>query len=103
MNKDNTNCSICNTNFIKKYSNKDWRAYLNSSWKKNHSNAVIAVLFSLQKNQAKIEEHIKTVHGEKNHSNVVLAMLISLQKNQTKIEDNVKTIHRKKTIQMRYL
>ena len=53
------------------------------------------MLFSLQKNQTKIEEHIKTVHGEINHSNVVFAMLISLQKNQTKIEEHIKTVHGK--------
>ena len=47
----------------------------------------------ITKNQKKIEEHIKTVHGEKNHSNAVFAMLISLQKNQTKIEEHIKTVH----------
>ena len=51
------------------------------------------MLISLQKNQTKIEEHIKTVHGEKNHSNVVFAMQISLQKNQAKIEEHIKTVH----------
>ena len=51
------------------------------------------MLFSLQKNLTKIEEHIKTVHGEKNHSNVVFALQISLQKNQAKIEEHIKTVH----------
>ena len=51
------------------------------------------MLISLQKNQTKVEEHIKTVHGEINHSNVVFAMLISLQKNQAKIEEHIKTVH----------
>ena len=46
------------------------------------------MLISLQKNQTKIEEHIKTVHGEIKHSNVVFAIPISLQKNQT-VHSNV--------------
>ena len=38
---------------------------------------VFSMLFSLQENQTKIEEHIKTEQGEINHSNVVFAMPIS--------------------------
>ena len=54
---------------------------------------VFAISISSQKYQAKIEEHMKTVHGEINHSNVVFAMVIPLQKNQTKIEEHIKTVH----------
>ena len=51
------------------------------------------MLISLQKNQTKIEEHIKTVHGKIKHSNVLFALPISLQKNQAKIEEHIKTLH----------
>ena len=63
------------------------------------------MIISLQKNQTKIEEHTKTVHGEINYSNVVFALLISLQIILHKLHSNkiekkrMETVHERNEVQ----